>query len=209
MQKLTSRRKLKTSKIQTESDLKAKNDYYKEFELLLQANTEQIKKDKEDALEVRYNRDLELFELIDKTKYNCKLYSFGNWRESTEGKTYSFTKEEYYYLNDITLLKCDSNIISLLESTYELNRCLVYSYLRRSGKVISIQSDYFTIFENYEDYKANKASSLVFTSLSEDISNIDQIKPILKLQEELKIPTLIAFVKQKNITFIEIENFNY
>ncbi len=222
-QKIPKGPKKKDFKIKNEDKERIKK-YYVELDNFYKNNNEFLKKTIQDTNYLcNYDKDNKLFFL---NKFdNNKFESFGVLKNGI----LFLSLNEVFYLNQIGLIKIEEEENLIYENIDLIN---LYSYLRRSGKIIkccdllwkekentniqTIYKNYFLVFEDLNKYKTNKVDYIIYQSSSKEFNfnsfnNIfENSSNILKLYENNNpmVKILLASSNGITITFLKLNKEN-
>ncbi len=147
-------------------------------------------------------------------KYNQLIQLVCTNYDTTRFKTFGFikdkklyfTKEEAFYLKQLNYIKYD-NI-----KDYDLGLYTLYSWLRRSSKIVKCPEHndikyigYYIIYENIDAFNEDKIEFIV-TLFDETSLNIDWIDETQNIAKELSLDKVIvlAMPSGSSITFIKL-----
>jgi hypothetical protein len=218
-QKIPKGPKKKDFKIKNEDKERIKK-YYVELDNFYKNNNEFLKKTIQDTNYLcNYDKDNKLFFL---NKFdNNKFESFGVLKNGI----LFLSLNEVFYLNQIGLIKIEEEENLIYENIDLIN---LYSYLRRSGKIIKccdllwkekdnnnikkIYNKYFLVFNDLEKYKRKLVDYIIFQNSSKEI-NFNVLTNIFKDSEQIlniyenknqSYKILLALSNKITITFLKI-----
>jgi len=222
-QKIPKGPKKKGFKIKNEDKERIKK-YYVELDNFYKNNEELLNKSIKDSKYLcNYDKDNKLF-FIKEFDIN-KFESFGIIKNGI----LFLSLNEVFYLNQIGLIKIEEEENLIYENIDLIN---LYSYLRRSGKIIkccdllwkekdnnnikTIYKNYFLIFDNLNSYKSKKVDYIICQSSKEEFNfnsfnNIfENSSNILNLYENknLLVKILLATSNGITITFLKLNKEN-
>lgn len=247
MNKILSRKKYKQDKLNKDVLEDETKLYYDEYKIIYNEN---LNKDSKSKIKIIFKN--KRFFLYDTKEHNAKLYSYGNKLNNE----LSYGIEEVYYLNQIgyiSLIKNNENnsfslknerltfenddILNYIEDNYELKRCIVYSYLRKAGKIIKpINYDkyieelnevkenvfcvkpYYILYKDINSYKKKEIEGVLFVNNDFNLS-INKMKSVhdafhvivksIFKSTSNKYESLFAYTDLKNVTIIRMNQFNF
>ena len=222
-QKIPKGPKKRDFKIKNEDKEKIKK-YYVELDNFHKNNNEiLIESIKDTKYLCNYDKDNKLFFI--KKFENNKFESFGVIKNGILFLSFN----EVFYLNQIGLIKIEEEENLIYENIDLIN---LYSYLRRSGKIIkccdllwkekdnlniqAIYKNYFLVFEDLNKYKTKKVDYIICQSSSKEFNfnsfnNIfENSSNILKLYENNNplVKILLASSNGITITFLKLNKEN-
>lgn len=247
MNKILSRKKYRQDKLNKDILEYETKSYYDEYKIIYNENL-----NKDSKLKIKIVFKNKRFFLYDNKEHNPKLYSYG----IKLNDELSYGIEEVYYLNQIgyiSLIKDNENdsfslknesltyenddILNYLEDNYELKRCIVYSYLRKAGKIIEpINYDkyiqelndvkenvsnikpYYILYKDMDSYRKKEIEGVLFVNNDFNLSinkmkSVNDafhviVKSIYKYTPN-EYESYIAYTDLKNVTIIRMNQFNF
>lgn len=207
-QSISNKPKKRNNKLTTEDKEKIKQ-YYTDLIEFYDKNNEKAFTPK---YKCNYNNEKNYYYI---TEYDHQTFeSFGLIKD----KELILTSTEVWYLHQIELIALDGFKLYLSEENIPMFH--LYSYLRRSGKIVSMieliskeYASYLFIFETMNDYKEKTSFSLIYqytcpTIKFEDMNMIlstgRKLFEIASIKNKASCPVSIAFCSGINITFISI-----
>ena len=219
IQKIPKGPKKKSYKIKNE-DIENIKKYYVDLDSFYKNNEDIYNKSiNESKFLCNYDKDNKLFYI--KEFAHSKFDSFGILKD----KILYLSFNEVFYLNQIGLIKIQEEKNLIYDNIDLIN---LYSYLRRSGKIIKccdllwkekdnnnikkIYNNYFLVFNDLEKYKRKLVDYIIFQNSSKEI-NFNVLTNIFKDSEQIlniyenknqSYKILLALSNKITITFLKI-----
>lgn len=209
-QAIPNKPKKRNNKLTMEDKDKIKQ-YYIDLQEFFKKNEE---KELTPKYKCNYNKDHSYYFT---TEYDYQTFkSFGLIKN--KDKELRLTSTEVWYLTQIGLIALNGFEINVAQENIYLFH--LYSYLRRSGKIVSMgeliskeYSNYLFLYETMNDYKEKTSSSLIYQYTSSTIqypdfdiilSTAQKLFELFSIQNKANCPVSIAFCSGINITFITV-----